>query len=190
MSLMSLVVDIIVIVAFVAFELCVLLLVHQGRRSRGFPRRHITHHMALALVTLGGRARCTRRCSIHLGSSDNVGRRSPLHTISLGFLFCGGDHIITGSRSRLDKWRPHVSFCTFDLRRRRTHSLTRLTALYTWMDTPYRNNNNNNSFDDCDSDKNARFAIRAELNAQENGWCFLSRRWQQRRRETLYYRDP
>lgn len=75
----------------------------QGRR-RGWPRRHFTHHMALALETLAVRARCTRGCSLHLGR--NV-RRS-LHTISLKFLYGGGDRTGAGSRSRLDKRRPHV----------------------------------------------------------------------------------
>lgn len=75
----------------------------QGRR-RGWSRRHFTHHMALALGTLAVRARCTRGCSLHLGR--NV-RRS-LHTISLKFLYGGGDRTGAGSRSRLDKRRPHV----------------------------------------------------------------------------------
>lgn len=76
----------------------------QGRRKGLSSRRHFTHHMALvAPGTLCVRAHCTRGCSLHLGR--NI--RRTLHTISLEFLFGGGDRT-TGSRSRLDKRRPHV----------------------------------------------------------------------------------
>lgn len=78
----------------------------QGRRKGSSSRRHFTHHMALvAPVTLCVRAHCTRGCSLHLGRRRNI--RRTLHTISLEFLFGGGDRT-TGSRSRLDKRRPHV----------------------------------------------------------------------------------
>lgn len=71
----------------------------QGRR-RGSPRRHSTHHMALALMgTPAVEARCTRRCSLH-----RLARRS-LHTVSPKFSTGGGDRT-TGSRSRPDKRRP------------------------------------------------------------------------------------
>lgn len=76
----------------------------QGRRKGSSSRRHFTHHMALvAPGTLCVRAHCTRGCSLHLGR--NI--RRTLHTISPEFLFGGGDRT-TGSRSRLDKRRPHV----------------------------------------------------------------------------------